>query len=113
MIAKIQTGTRVAAQEMESSVARVSEGVQLAHRAGDAITDIRRSTQASAQAVNDITLALQEQSSAARDIAQRVESIAQGAEENFTSVGQTSDAARDLKTLAVELEGLARRFKIA
>ena len=113
MIAKIQEGTRVAAQEMEASVARVSEGVQLAHRAGDAVTDIRSSTQASARAVSDITLALGEQSSAAREIAQRVESIAQGAEENLSSVGQTSNAARDLKELASELERLARRFKIA
>jgi PAS domain S-box-containing protein len=113
MIAKIQEGTRVAAQEMEASVARVSEGVQLAHRAGDSVTDIRSSTQASAQAVGDITLALVEQSSAAREIARRVESIAQGAEENFASVGQTSNAARDLKDLANELEQMARRFKIA
>ena len=113
MIAKIQEGTRVAAQEMEASVARVSEGVQLAHRAGDAVTDIRSSTQASARAVGDITLALEEQSSAAREIAQRVESIAQGADENFASVGQTSNAARDLKDLASELEQMARRFKIA
>jgi PAS domain S-box-containing protein len=113
MISKIQEGTRVAAHEMEASVARVSEGVQLAHRAGDAVTGIRSSTQASAQAVEDITIALVEQSSAARDIAQRVENIAQGAEENFASVGQTSNAARDLKELASELERLARRFKIA
>lgn len=113
MIVMIQDGTRVAAQEMEASVARVSEGVQLARRAGDAITDIRGSTQASAEAVADITLALQEQSSAARDIAQRVEGIAQGAEENSHSIGQTSHAAIDLKALAGELEGLAKRFRIA
>ncbi|MBI4742387.1 MAG: MCP four helix bundle domain-containing protein [Betaproteobacteria bacterium] len=113
MIVKIQDGTRVAAQEMEASVARVSEGVQLARRAGDAITDIRGSTQASAEAVGDITLALQEQSSAAREISQRVEGIALGAEENTSSIGQTSDAAHNLKELAGELEGLARRFRIA
>jgi methyl-accepting chemotaxis protein len=113
MIVKIQEGTRIAASEMEASVARVAEGVQLAHRAGDAVTGILSSTLLSTRAVGDITLALQEQSSASREIAQKVESIAQGAEENYVSVGQTSNSARDLKELAGELEKLARRFKIA
>lgn len=97
---------------MEASVSRVSGGVELAHRAGDAITEIRSSTQASSLAVGDITLALNEQSSAAREIAQRVEHIAQGAEENLSSVAQTSQAASGLKDLSSDLQRLAARFKI-
>ena len=113
MIDKIQAGTRQAAQEMEAGVARVSAGVELARRAGDAVIEIRGSTEASAQAVGHITTALQEQSSAARDIARQVEKIAQGAEENAASVGQTSAAADNLHDLAEELERLAAHFKIA
>jgi len=112
MIDKIQAGTRQAVQEMEAGVAQVSAGVDLARRAGDAVTDIRTSTEASAQAVSHITAALQEQSSAARDIARQVEKIAQGAEENAASVGQTSAAAHHLNGLAEELERMAARFKI-
>lgn len=113
MISKIQEGTRKAAVDMETGVARVSEGVELARRAGDAVTEIRGSAEASARAVGDITLALQEQSSAARDIAQRVEGIAQGAEENSASAERTSSSAHNLKVLAEELERMAGRFKIS
>ncbi|MBI3524651.1 MAG: HAMP domain-containing protein [Betaproteobacteria bacterium] len=113
MIAKIQEGTRQAAKDMETGVARVSEGVELARRAGNAVTEIRGSTEASARAVGGITLALQEQSSATRDINQRVEGIAEGAEKNSASAAQTSQSARGLKLLAEELERLAGRFKIA
>ena len=112
MIIKIQEGTRDAAQEMEAGVARVSGGVEMAHRAGEAVTQIRGSTEASAQAVGDITRALHDQSGAARGLAQQIESIAQGAEENAGSANQTLVAAGNLKTLADELARLAGRFKI-
>jgi methyl-accepting chemotaxis protein len=80
MIDKIQQGTRRAVQEMEAGVERVNEGVNLAHQAGDSVTGIRDSAERVTHAVDDISLALREQTVAARDIAQKVERIAQGAE---------------------------------
>ncbi|MBI5329806.1 MAG: methyl-accepting chemotaxis protein [Betaproteobacteria bacterium] len=112
MIGKIQQGTQRAAQEMEAGVGRVNEGVTLAQRAGDSVISIRGSGEQVLQAVDDITLALREQSVAARDIAQKVERIAQGAESNSASVAQTAAAAHDLEALASELQTLAGRFRV-
>jgi methyl-accepting chemotaxis protein len=111
MIGKIQQGTQRAAQEMEAGVQRVTGGVELAHRAGDSVTGIRDSADRASRAVDDINLALREQSVAARDIAQKVERIAQSSEENSASVQQTAAAAHRLADLAVELNGLASKFQ--
>ena len=113
MIAKIQQGTQRAVQEMENGVARVNDGVNLAHRAGDSVTGIRDGAQRAMQAVDDINLALKEQAVAARDIAQKVERIAQGSEENSAVVAQTANSAHRLEALAKELNALASRFRIA
>jgi len=113
MIVKIQDGTRQAAQEMENSVSKVSEGVELARRAGNAVSAIRASTVASTAAVCHITNALQEQSSAVHNIALQVEKVALGAKENTVSVENTSNAAQNLKELADELERLSARFVIS
>jgi methyl-accepting chemotaxis protein len=112
MIGKIQQGTQRAAQEMESGVKRVTDGVDLAHRAGDSVTGIRDSADRATQSVDDINLALREQSVAARDIAQKVERIAQSSEENSASVQQTAAAAHRLADLAYELNTLASKFRI-
>jgi aerotaxis receptor len=113
MIDKIQQGTRKAVQEMESGVRRVSEGVELANRAGDSVTGIRESSQRVTHAVDDIGLALREQTVAARDIAQKVERIAQGSEENSAAVAQTAAAAQRVEAMAAELSALAGRFRTA
>ncbi|MDO8207431.1 MAG: PAS domain-containing methyl-accepting chemotaxis protein [Gallionella sp.] len=113
MIGKIQEGTRQAVKDMELGVVRVNEGVGLAHKAGDSVGNIREAADHAAQAVNDITSAIQEQSLAARDIAQRVEKIAQGTEENSISSAQTAESAKRMSELSHQLDELAARFKIA
>ncbi len=113
MIGKIQQGTQRAVQEMEAGVRRVNEGVSLAHQAGDSVTGIRDSAGQVTHAVDDISLALREQTIAARDIAQKVEHIAQGSEENSAAVAQTAASAQRLEQLANELNALASRFRIA
>jgi len=113
MIAKIQQGTERAAQEMEAGVRQVDAGVHLAHQAGDSVTGIQAGAERATHAVDDISLALREQTVAARDIAQKVERIAQGSEENSAAVAQTAAAAQRLEQLAAELNALAARFRVA
>jgi methyl-accepting chemotaxis protein len=98
---------------MEAGVQRVNEGVNLAHQAGDSVTGIREGAERTTQAVDDISLALKEQTVAARDIAQKVEHIAQGSEQNSAAVAQTAASALRLEQLAAELNALASRFRIA
>ncbi len=112
MIGKIQQGTQRAAQEMESGVQRVNDGVSLAHKAGDSVTSIRSSSEKVTHAVDDINLALKEQAVAAREIAQKVERIAQGAEESSAAVNQTAASAEQLRMLSSDLQKLAGRFRV-
>ncbi len=112
MIGKIQQGTQRAAQEMESGVQRVNDGVNLAHKAGDSVTGIRASSEKVTHAVDDINLALKEQAVAAREIAQKVERIAQGAEENSAAINLTAASAEQLRMLSSDLQQLAGRFRV-
>ena len=112
MIDRIQSGTRKAAAEMEASVARVREGVTLAHEAGDSVGAIQSSAERVVHAVDDIALALNEQSVASQEIAKNVERIAHMAEENSATVSQTAASARQMGELAVQLRQAVSRFKL-
>jgi methyl-accepting chemotaxis protein len=98
---------------MEAGVTQVNEGVHLAHQAGDSVIGIRESAERATRSVDDIGLAIKEQSVAARDIAQKVERIAQGSEENSAAVARTAAAANHMEQLANDLKVLASRFRIA
>lgn len=113
VIGKIQDGTRKAAEEMEAGVRQVDAGVELANRAGATVTDIRNDADRVTHVVDDISLALGEQSAATREIAQRVEQIAQGSDRNRSIVANTAASARELTQLAQRLEQIAARFRVA
>lgn len=55
----------------------------------------------------------QEQSLAARDIVQRIETIAQGTEQNSLASSKTANSVKQIFELGRQLENLAVRFKIA
>jgi methyl-accepting chemotaxis protein len=112
MIAKVQSGAHQAVAEMEAGVKQVSEGVQLAHQAGDSVADIQKTSQRVVQAVADINLALKEQGVAAREIAQSVEKVAQMTESGSEASHQASLVAEQVAALADELRGLADMFKV-
>ncbi|MDO8960402.1 MAG: methyl-accepting chemotaxis protein [Rhodocyclaceae bacterium] len=112
VIGKVQAGARRAAQEMEAGVARVDDGVKLAHQAGESIAGIQAGAEQVRAAVDDIGSALDEQSVAAQEIARGVERIATRAEENSASVRQTTAAAERLHTLAAELDQSVARFRV-
>ncbi|MDD2948151.1 MAG: methyl-accepting chemotaxis protein [Rugosibacter sp.] len=113
MIAQIQEGSRAAGASMETSVARVNEGVQLASEAGESISLIRESTSEVTAAVDSIGFTLKEQATATREIAGRVEHISHGTEELSASARQTAEAASEIEQVAEEMENLAKRFRVA
>jgi aerotaxis receptor len=112
MIDKVQGGARQAVREMENGVSQVSEGVQLAHRAGDSIGAIETTSQQVVGAVGEISNALREQAVAAREIARNVERVAQMTERNAQASQDTSEVAREVESLSRELRRLAGLFKI-
>ena len=113
MIAQIQEGSRAAGASMDTSVARVNEGVQLASAAGESISLIRTSTQEVTAAVDSIGFTLKEQATATREIASRVEHISHGTEELSASARQTAEAASEIEDIADSMESLAKRFRVA
>ncbi|HRH80468.1 MAG TPA: methyl-accepting chemotaxis protein [Thiobacillaceae bacterium] len=112
MIGKVQAGAHRAATEMEQGVGRVTEGMNLAHQAGDSITGIQDNAHRVAGVVDEIVSALNEQALASQDIAKGVEHIAQMAEENNAAIRETADAARQVNGLAKELRETVTRFKV-
>ncbi|MDO8931069.1 MAG: methyl-accepting chemotaxis protein [Rhodocyclaceae bacterium] len=111
MIDKIQTGTHAAIQSMETGVARVGAGAELARQAGEAINQIKTGVSQVVSAVNDIAASLKEQSHSNNENAHKVENIARLSEENSTAFQETAKTVQYIDELARNLGGLVGRFK--
>jgi len=112
MIQRIQSGTRRAVEAMESDVARANQGEKMARRAGESIDQIEQRASDVVRSVNEIQLALREQSASAKDVAARVEKIAQMTETNSSASLQTSTAANRVSSLAAKLNTLMASFRV-
>jgi len=111
MVAAIQGGTQNAVSSMKHGVERVTQGVELAREAGDAMEQIRAGAQQVVDMVSDISSSLREQGAASTEIAQNVERIAQMAEENSAAVMENAATAEQLENLAEALQAEAARFQ--
>lgn len=111
MIKKIQVGTRNAVSNMEVGVQQVSGGLEQASQAGDAIVAIRQASGRVVDVVDQISLALREQTVASQDVARNVERIAQMSVHNSEAVAETSRTAQGLQELALTLEKQVASFR--
>jgi methyl-accepting chemotaxis protein len=112
MIKKIQTGTRNAVSNMEVGVQQVNVGVEQAGEAGTAIINIREASGRVVSVVDQISLALREQSEASQDVARNVERIAQMSMQNSEAVDDTSQTAKTLQQLAEALQKQVASFRL-
>ncbi len=112
MIDKIQTGVRETVESMRSGVMEVSQGVEMAESAGKAITEISESSGQVLVVVEQISLALREQTVASQDVARNVERSAQMAEQNNLSVQDLMRTSSDLNQLAIGLKQEVGRFHL-
>jgi methyl-accepting chemotaxis protein len=112
MISAIQQGAQASVDAMNQAVTRVEAGVGMAQNAEIAIGDIRGQSAQVVQSVSEISLALSEQSAASTSLAQQVERVAQSAEENSFSAGQTEESARNLGLLANSMQQAMSRFRV-
>ncbi|ROL80688.1 chemotaxis protein [Pseudomonas protegens] len=112
MVDKIQLGTREAVSSMDVGVNQVKSGVELAQQAGEAIVNIRTSSGNVVQVVDQISLALREQTAASQDVARNVERIAQMSQQNSQAVEETTETARSLQQLAQNLEQQVNVFRL-
>jgi methyl-accepting chemotaxis protein len=112
MIAAIQNATGNAVSSMNSGVERVSSGVALSQQAGASIGQVQAGADRVVDVVNEISLAMNEQSKASSDIARNIEHIAEMAEQNNEDVNATARTAQSLEQLAGQLQAEVRRFRV-
>ena len=111
MIEKIQAATQAAMSDMEVGVRQVNGGVDLANQAGEAVVSINTSSDKVVRVVNQISLALREQTAASHDVARTVERLAQMAQQNSEAIGETVQTAVSLDALANDLNRQISQFR--
>lgn len=112
MIEKIQAGVRDTVESMRGGVLEVNQGVETASTAGDAIIEIRDSSDKVLHVVDQISFALREQTAASQDVARNVERSAQMAEMNNVSVQELLKTSSGLKQLATSLQQEVSQFQL-
>lgn len=112
MITAIQAGTENAVASMKAGVERVDDGVAMSQQAGASIARVREGSGRVVMMVNEISVALREQSIASTEMAKNVEHIAQMSESNSVSVDSVAQTASALEKMAAELQNDVSRFRL-
>ncbi len=112
MIRQIQQDTRGAVESMQQGTQKVTAGVDLVNKTGDALSQIVRMVSESADMIRQIAVASEEQSVATQQIASDIENVAKVTKESSSGAHESAKASHDLSQLAVELQGIVGRFKI-
>jgi len=101
-----------AQNSMQLAVRRVGEGTALALQGREAIVGMEASAGGISRTVNDISLALREQSQASSDIAGHVEVIAQRAAENATATDFAAASSKEMHALPESLRQAISHFEL-
>ncbi len=112
MIATIQSSVAGAVESMEGGRQRVEEGVGMVQQASTAMESIYTGAQSASHAVHEITLALHEGNRDLQEISALMENIVDMVHRNGESVGTMTASAMRLDSLAGQLAGAVRRFKL-
>jgi methyl-accepting chemotaxis protein len=112
MVERILGGTQSAVQGVEAGTEQVARGVTLVTQAGDEMGKIRAGATQLLGSVNEIAVALNEQSAASNLIARDIERVAQMAEESNNAANAVAHAVSDLRDEAAEVTRIAGRFRL-
>jgi methyl-accepting chemotaxis protein len=112
MIKSIQSETDDAVDAMERGSREVSEGIELADEAGDALDDIVGQAQQSMDLISQIATASEEQSVTSEEISQSVEMISTVANESAEGVSQIAESTTELSGITEELSVMVARFTV-
>ncbi|MFH1686268.1 MAG: methyl-accepting chemotaxis protein [bacterium] len=113
MIKGIQSETGAAVDDMESGLAEVDQGRELADKAGSALQEIMAVAQSVDNMIGQIATATEEQSAAAEEIARNVERVSAVSKETAAGAEQSAIAAEQLNQQAEKLRQVVGGFKIA
>lgn len=111
MIAEFQTSSTDAVNSMQAIADKVREGMSLATGAGESITQIHSHTHSVIDAVNTMSVALEQQRVASSDIASRVEKVASMSEETHAAAQTTTQATHHLEALSRSLRLTVAHFR--
>jgi len=111
MIEKFQQGTQDAVSVMESGKEKADSSVAQAEQAASALTEITRMVSKINDMNTQIASAAEEQTAVAEEINKNILSVNTITQQNSQGAQQTENASRELSSLAVELQALARTFK--
>ena len=112
IIGVVQESIRQSVDQMHSGVAAVGSGLARADEAGSVIEQLKSSSDQVVDSINDISLAISEQTSASTELAKRVEAIAQLSDESSATMNETAGAARSVKHLVEDIRGVVGGFKV-
>jgi methyl-accepting chemotaxis protein len=110
-VRSIQQASTAAVSRMEDASKIVEDGVQLAHETGDKLSLIVKTATEVGQMVDQIAIAVEEQTSATEEISRNVEGIATASKQSAIAVAETARTAEELSAMATSLTGVAARFK--
>jgi len=111
-VAEIQREIGAAGGNMRDTREQIATGVQISHRASEAIGAVRGETERLVSDVAVIADSTREQAAASTDIAQNVERISSMAQTNSHAVAEVAQAVEELEGLSRSLGELVGRFKI-
>ncbi|KAF4516282.1 hypothetical protein B566_EDAN000523 [Ephemera danica] len=112
MIRQIQHDTRGAVESMQQGTVKVTSGVDLVNRTGEALSRIVEMVSESADMIRQIAVASEEQSVATQQIANDIENVAKVTKESASGANESAKASHDLSQLANELQGIVGSFKL-
>ena len=112
MIGEIQNSTSQAISGIEDGASRVNGSVSKAVEAGQSMDHINAATLQVVAAVDEISLALREQSAASDVIARNLEQVANMNEENTAAVREVVADAQRLQALAADLKQAVGGFRV-
>ena len=113
MISTIQQGAKQMAEQMRVSVHDVEAGMQVAQNAGQTMQHITGSAASVAHLIEEVNVALAEQSSASQMLANRVETIVQMIDDNTRSTAEVAATAQSLDSMADVLRSNISRYRVA
>lgn len=112
LIANLQTGSKNAVTQMETSRARAIETSTLAENITADLEAISESIQAIQDMSNQTATAAEEQSSVTEEINQSVIRVSDLADESARAIAEASVAAQELARLGQDLQNLVNTFKV-
>ncbi len=112
MIRQIQHDTRGAVESMQQGTVKVTSGVDLVNRTGEALARIVEMVSESSDMIRQIAVASEEQSVATQQIANDIENVAKVTKESASGANESAKASHDLSQLATELQGIVGSFKL-